>query len=256
MPSYAQHTLHEQDEVRVRLSYYRPGLAMTAHAHDFHQLSFILAGGMSEQSLRRDRAISAGEIGVKPAGLDHANLYGRSEQEGCLILSLNVSDRSAVDLGLDVADWTWRVGESMSRQRSMGAYIQALSGPDAAAALHDLVAMQTEARPASNTMPGWVRTVRDALDDTDEDRELDAIARSAGVHRVHVSREFSRYMGLPPSLYRLRRRVSRAIGALMSGEAAAEAAFSAGFSDQAHMSRSIKQMTGFPPRQLLSRLAA
>ncbi|MFF7296368.1 helix-turn-helix transcriptional regulator [Streptomyces sp. NPDC090085] len=62
---------------------------------------------------------------------------------------------------------------------------------------------------------------------------------------------FRREIGLTPKAVARIVRMHRALRLLSAGRSAAETAMACRFSDQAHMSRELKRMTGFPPSRLL-----
>ena len=76
-------------------------------------------------------------------------------------------------------------------------------------------------------------------------RDLSAVARMSP---AHFSRSFKRAFGEPPHAYVMRKRLERACHLMMTGAALlSEIAFSAGFSDQAHLCRRFRQAVGQSP---------
>lgn len=75
-------------------------------------------------------------------------------------------------------------------------------------------------------------------------------ARRNGRSREHVSREFRRIYGVSPSSYRLEARTRRAWRMIVTSmEDLAGIAAGSHFADQAHMTRSVKRLTGRTPRE-------
>jgi transcriptional regulator GlxA family with amidase domain len=71
-----------------------------------------------------------------------------------------------------------------------------------------------------------------------------------GYSPSHFSRLFRRSFGVSPHTYILRRRVALAQRLLTQTDLAlAEIALKAGFSDQSHLSRTVRRFSGMPPRQ-------
>ena len=253
-----QKTLFETDGVKVRLSHYGAGADMAPHTHGYTQLSWLLAGELAEQHGRHDIEVLGPSLGIKPADCRHANRYGR---DGSLILSVNVEeDRLPGLLGEAGLDWGW----ARQREQRDGrdpvpalAALLAAGGEEAGWALNDLVA-RAFAAPADDrdATPVWIERVREQLREEETELDLETVAAQAGVHRVHLSRSFARHIGMAPSLYRTRARLARALRGLMEGQSAADAAYAAGFADQAHLNRWIKRETGFAPRRLSRLLAA
>ncbi len=79
---------------------------------------------------------------------------------------------------------------------------------------------------------------------------VEALAREAGLSRVHFTRRFRRATGETPSRYIIRRRIERA-GQLIreSGLKLAVIADLLGYSDVYFFSRQFKQFTGYSPAQ-------
>ena len=74
--------------------------------------------------------------------------------------------------------------------------------------------------------------------------ELETVA---GVDRYTLARHFRALLGTSPYRYLTMRRLDHARGAIRSGQSLADAAFAAGFADQAHMTRQFKRAYGLPP---------
>lgn len=251
----------------VRLTWYRPGERMAPHAHDCHQISWLLGGELRETGGAREQDVVRSSRGVKPAGFRHANVYGVS---GALVLAVDIDPDATI-----CADWSgpgeW--GWGASRADTPIEILKLATAPDVGAAgpamsLADLAACAMEPAPDAKSDAGsggsdraplplrWLDRVREQLRDDPDEPDLSSLADQAGVHRVHLSRSFSRRFGLPPSRYRLRCRLGRAIADMMGGTRLADAALAAGFADQSHFTRAVRAETGLPPTHLRALLAA
>tara|TARA_R110000868_G_scaffold120773_1_gene320569 strand:- start:5332 stop:6120 length:789 start_codon:yes stop_codon:yes gene_type:complete len=260
--THCQTNLFQRAGISARLSHYGPGLRMAAHEHGYHQLSCLLAGELRESHAAHDRDIHQPSLGVKPAGLSHTNEYGPN---GALILSVNIDpDLADPELAFCLADWRWQAHAVPRGSLNSLLTLANLLGGAAAEAddvLADFLAVLTAEitvdppRPAS-AIPDWLNEARDALRESDAAPDLAALAGEAGVHRVHFSRCFNRHFGVPPSLYRRRCRLARAIADMVQGASLADAAAGAGFADQSHFSRLAKAETGYTPGALQSILRA
>ena len=69
----------------------------------------------------------------------------------------------------------------------------------------------------------------------------------SGLSRFQLLRGFAHEMGLPPHAYRMQRRVVLARQLIARGAALADAAASAGFADQSHMTRAFVRLLGVTP---------
>lgn len=78
---------------------------------------------------------------------------------------------------------------------------------------------------------------------------LAAVADVCGVSPFTLIRMFRRVVGVPPYAYVVQLRINRAQAMLCEGSAIAEVAYSCGFSDQSHLTRTFKKAVGVPPGQ-------
>lgn len=89
---------------------------------------------------------------------------------------------------------------------------------------------------------------RDYLQDncgrTVASEELEAVS---GLDRYTTARQFRRFLGTSPHRYLVMRRLDRAKEMLSEGDSLADAAFGAGFADQAHFTRHFKKTFGMTP---------
>ena len=101
-------------------------------------------------------------------------------------------------------------------------------------------------RPAAS--PPAVRLAADLLHERVTDPpSLDELARVTGLGPFALMRAFRAETGLPPHAYLNQVRVRLARRLLDSGVPPADAAATAGFADQAHLTRHFKRMLGVPP---------
>lgn len=100
----------------------------------------------------------------------------------------------------------------------------------------------------SAPMPRPLRTARRlAGERLDEDVDLRALGRLAGLSPFHLHRLYRRAYGLTPAEHRLEARLRLARRLILSGVAIAEAAATAGFTDQSHLTRAFRKLMGTSP---------
>ncbi len=239
------------------LSYYAPGQHMRRHSHDYHQVSWLLTGEMLESGGRRERDLYRFSCGIKPADFRHENRYGPA---GSLILAVNIDpERWPSVLPMTADRWQWQAPESPQTQAQVTRLLTLLSDPDEAseALIWDLLALAHDgADPApkrsgrTGPPPVWLSELREQLRAGADNNQVAQLAKTAGVHRVSVSRRFSRWFGMPPSVYRSRCTLARALARLAAGQPIVDAAVAAGFADQAHFTRAARAHTGLTPGAL------
>jgi AraC-like DNA-binding protein/PAS domain-containing protein len=82
----------------------------------------------------------------------------------------------------------------------------------------------------------------------DQNISLEALAEMAGLSTYHFARAFKQTVGMPPHGYVLQRRIEHAQQMLRNTDLPmSEIALSAGFSDQSHLARHFRRITGMSP---------
>lgn len=85
---------------------------------------------------------------------------------------------------------------------------------------------------------------------------LSQLATLADLSPSRFAHLFTACVGIPVRRYLLWLRLQRAAGALLAGETITSAAYGAGFSDAAHLSRTFRRMLGTAPRDIIQRQPA
>jgi AraC-like DNA-binding protein len=102
--------------------------------------------------------------------------------------------------------------------------------------------------PAAPRAPADIRAVRDLLHERLADPPaLAELAELTGLSQFALLRAFRAEHGLPPHAYLNQVRVRRARALLDQGLGPAQVAITAGFADQAHLTRHFKRVVGVPP---------
>ncbi|RJF93590.1 helix-turn-helix domain-containing protein [Sphingomonas cavernae] len=108
-------------------------------------------------------------------------------------------------------------------------------------------------QPADNALFDWPDLLAGALRE-DRVTNLAEWAEQTGIARTSLSRGFALAYGVSPQRYRAEVRARRAAEAVIdSAQPLAAIAIDFGFSDQAHMTRAVAQLTGLPPATLRRR---
>ncbi len=109
---------------------------------------------------------------------------------------------------------------------------------------YGIAASQREVKPEHE----GVKQVRTHLETCYGSRiKLEPLAAGVGLSVFQLIRLFRSSTGLPPYAYLEQIRIDRAVTMLREGVPVSEVAFRTGFSDQSHLTRFFKRLTGVPP---------
>jgi AraC family transcriptional regulator len=110
---------------------------------------------------------------------------------------------------------------------------------------------------ARRTPPPWLKRVQEQIDDEfREQHTLRSLAEAAGVHHVHLAREFHRRFGCTVGHFIRQRRAEFACHRLTaSKDSLSVIAFDAGFADQSHFTNTFRKLVGMSPGLFRARFA-
>ena len=111
---------------------------------------------------------------------------------------------------------------------------------------------------ARSAPPPWLARVQEQIhDEFRRHHTLESLALAAGVHHVHLAREFRRRFGCTVGHYIRQRRVEFGCHRLTaSRDPLSEIAFDAGFADQSHFTNTFRRMVGMSPGVFRTRFFA
>ena len=205
--------------------------AIPRHQHAAPYAAVVLEGGYEEAGERGRYRVEAGDVLVHAAFSAHFNPAPN--------LPLG---RRAVVLNLPLATAP-AFAIAIARLADPDALVR-LAERDPAIATAYLAAHWTPGRPALDDAPDRMAA---ALSNT-PDLTIETWARDHGVTRETAFRWFRQAYGVAPSRYRVEARARRAWGMITgTTEALAAIAAEVGFTDQAHMTRDVKALTGKTP---------
>ena len=227
---------------------YLPGTILPAHEHARAYVSFLLTGGYREVSHQEERACSSGTVIWHPGGEVHADQFLAT---GGLLLDLEIAplwlDDAAQDFKVDPRARMFSGGHLYS----LGLQLYRALAHDGLK-VHDL-ATEMLSFFCSGTVdrqpPIWFQHALEMAAATHDQRlSLSRVAQEVGVHPVHVARSFRRFTGCTFGDYLAQVRVRKAFDLLLSSNhTIADVAYTCGFADHAHLSRTFKRSTGLTP---------
>jgi AraC family transcriptional regulator len=231
---------------RARLSFYAPGLRQRPHRHEQAHVSIVVAGSLREASAGRDETSYALQLNLRPRESTHQVEFG---PQGALILAVDVDDCLTP---ATASGWIYRDLSLVQRTLLRSVLDGRACDADVGDSIQDLVAV-IEEESLRGSPPGWLIQARDRLMDDPAGVRIEELARAACVHRAHFARAFHHWFQTPPSLFRRRAMLCRAIAMIASGLSLGLAAQTAGFADQSHLCRSMRAMIGTSPSRLWRR---
>lgn len=229
--------------------------------HDLTSVSYVRRGSFGYHARGEEFELVAGSVLVGHAGDEfvctHAHHHGGDE---CLSFKL------APDLAesFDAKPQHWRAGglPPLPELMVLGELAQAAAqgdsdfGVDEAGLLlvgrYLALADGRHRAPLQANPRDRRRAVETALwldDHAQEDIDLEATARQAGLSAWHFLRLFARVVGVTPHQYLLRARLRKAARMLAEDERPIiDIALDAGFADLSNFVRSFHRVAGLPPR--------
>lgn len=231
-----------------------PGLKLQAHYHELSVVTVITDGGFCEGFSRVKQSCSPGDVRLLPAGDRHTNavevrsnclqieidpalLATATDITGTFILKGQIAGELVGVLGSRL------VQESCSRDQDSELAMEAL--------LLDLLSYAgRRAFARGQARPPWLRRVSQYVRDAYPERiSLKALADLAGVHPVHVSREFHRFHGCTLGDFIRRLRLERATELMRHSKLSLCAiAAECGFSDQSHFVTTFRRYLRTNPK--------
>ena len=233
---------------------YPQGLYLAKHCHKDAYLSLILSGQYDETYQGAKSTCSQGSLRFLPPGELHENYYASAVR--CLLVKIESSILSRLCEHASVLSSpgevhgiasTWLAGrlhrEFMAEDDITGLAIEGL--------LLEILAESARSigQADSGRAPRWLKRVREMLDANYlSSPSLTELATLAGVHQVHLSREFRKHYNCTIGEFIRKRRVEHACNLLSKSDSPlSEIALTCGFSDQSHFSAMFKTHIGLTP---------
>ena len=98
--------------------------------------------------------------------------------------------------------------------------------------------------------PPWIASLKDLLHHTTDNLSLKYLSEQLGVHPVHISRSIPNFLGCNLGEYLRRQKIKNALNKLLNDKhSLTEIAYSCGFSDQSHFTKTFKNYFGKTPKK-------
>lgn len=241
---------------RLTEDVYPPNLCLPFHSHELAYLSFVVDGSYTEHSDKQIRECTPGTAIFHPASETHSDRFQRAgghifsielthvwtqrlRNENCDIATPKTFNRGALSVPAAQLLRELRSSDSFSALAIEGLALQLLA---------QLGRFRPTSRPGSAR---WMKIVLDILhSEFNQKLDLHQIAKRAGIHPVHLAREFRRHHRRTVGDYIRQVRTEAACQRLSrSDESISDIALQTGFFDQSHLTRTLKGLTGCTPAQ-------
>jgi AraC-like DNA-binding protein len=210
------------------------GSRWSGHGHECWHLLQVERGGFEEAVGDHGVQIGAGAWRLSPAGRRHEIVTGGQETR---CRNLHVRDPRLAR----------RLAQALGDVQHVFAPRRSPTDGDLHAFIAGLIAEARTGEPPQR--PDWLEEARAAV--LDEVAPVAAIAARFRVSREHFARLFAAASGRSPAEARRAAATARAVALIREGEMPlAELALEAGFFDQAHMNRAVREQTGATPGAL------
>lgn len=234
---------------------YSPHFKTPRHSHKRALFCFVIQGEYTETYGQRTRECKSSTLLFHPAGELHAEFFHDSGGRSFIIevepLWLEGVRRHS-DIEEGSVEFSGGELELLARKlyREFG-QIDHASTMVIEGLMLEIVgeASRRTPRVASNRTPRWLNQARELLSERFRERvSVSDVAKTVGVHPVHLAQTFHKAYNCTMGDYVRQRRMEYACHELAASEMPiVDIALAAGFCDQSHFTRTFKRCTGVPP---------
>jgi AraC family transcriptional regulator len=239
---------------------YEPNLRMSKHSHDLSRIILVVEGSVNHRLGSEQRCSAGNSVGV-PRYEMHEDIVGDSGAR-CFMVELGspwLARHAAADLLADpfrFGGLASQISGFMIRLRRECRIDDSASSLIVDGLVLEMIGhVRRASSPSSKIPPAWVVSIRDLLHDRFRDPlTIRVLATEAGIHPVHLCREFRRHTGLTVGSYLRRLRIDYACSELSrTGRRVTEIALDAGFSSHSHFASAFRRMVGMSPNSFRGR---
>lgn len=240
---------------RVEENHYPAGLELTSHRHGHAYLSYVLEGPYAESYGSETSVICEPRVlRYLPPEQVHSNVFDAGSH--CLIVEVEAEALKRVEEHTKALEQPGAIQGIASTWLAQRLYHEFRQGDGLALVSLEGILLEMLAEGARRTgadrvavIPRWLHIAREYLEANFlRQVSLAEIAGAAGVHRVHLSREFRRYFSTTVGEFLRRKRIEHACHLVSTTDTPlAEIAMTCGFSDQSHFSATFRRQIGLTP---------
>jgi AraC family transcriptional regulator len=243
-------------------AWFPPGTVLDDHRHDGTIVAVMLEGSFTTTLGRRRLDCSPSTAWTEPAEERHANHVGRHGAH-VIVAQLDHSCTELFDLFRDfmssaailrdpvvVAD-----ARRLARELAIADSLSPVAAESLVLTMMTAAARAGTMATAEKAAPPWIARAREVIHaEFRQGLRLETIAAEANVHPSHLAHEFRRRFRCTVGEYARKLRLSWAVDRLQSSdEPISQVALSAGYCDQAHLTRECTRELGLTPARLRAR---
>jgi AraC family transcriptional regulator len=235
---------------------YAAELKLPKHAHEEAYFCFVLQGEYSENYGRRSRSCTPSTLIFHPSNETHSDQFYVAAR--CFNIQMNAGWQERARQYSLLLNQPVDFRSGLLLQLAMRLYSEFYSGNACSPLVVEGIALEMigeacrpSAGKSASLPPRWLLTVRDLLHEQfSGSLTLAELADSAGVHPVHLAREFRRFYRCTIGEYSRRLRIDFACRKITTSDMPlSEIALASGFFDQSHFTRTFKACTGKTPQE-------
>lgn len=231
---------------------YEPRLRMPRHCHELSRYVLVLRGRVTHEARAEERIGPSGAVCV-PRERTHTDAIGDSGAL-CFVVEPGAEWLAKFNVPRLSSEGGCLTGPGPELSGTLVRLRQECGAADSASRLIvDGLMLEivghTHRAMANGSSPAWLRFIRDLLHDRFHDLvSISYLAAEAGVHPVHLCREFRRHNGVTVGGYVRRLRIEYACAQLTNTDRSlADIALAAGFCSQSHFASTFRRIAGVSP---------
>ena len=221
------------------------------HCHVNPHISFVLKGGCSEKKKNQYERLP-GRITFYQAGEPHqiVNMFHSVH------VNLEMTEGFLKQAGFEETTFGSTLDKTPDARLLMLEVYRELLADDTFShtSVHMLLLKfldRAQCWREENQEPAWIKKLHEVMNDRwNETLKLEDLSHVAGVHPVTISMYFPKYFSCTLGAYMRKLKTERALELLKTpGIRLTDVAYTCGFFDQSHFTRTFKQLTGLLPAQ-------
>ncbi len=238
-------TYFKDSSIKIsRRSYKKVESDLLPHDHEYLTVSLLLAGNLIEHTNTGTRVVKPGSVLIKPAALIHGDEF----TENCTLLSLKIYDWDYYNF--DFNNW-----EIIQQNMLLKCFLKVIQSKNKKESLDELkanITVITNKRQIQKSIPDKIKHIRKLIDTQFlEPLQISQLAKEVHMHPVHLGRTFKAFYNIDIKAYQQQLRLHFAVSEMITNSNnLTEIAYSTGYADHSHFSRTCKKSTNLSPKKI------